>query len=143
MFAVSGAGVRGFQGAQAPCRAPSICRDLPFYTAVRDVRDVRGFPAIPGHPEESVSAETVEAKAQRYLGEGRLVVTRVLGDYVNAICQGDSGAYDLGHAPGRGWFCSCPVRSDRCSHLAALWLITIRRQSGPGPRDDTDKEKRR
>jgi hypothetical protein len=73
--------------------------------------------------------ETVEAKARRYLTEGRLVVTRVLGDRVAAVCQGETGSYDLGHTPGRGWFCSCPVRTDRCSHLAALWLVTIRKRS--------------
>jgi len=76
-----------------------------------------------------MTRETIEAKAARYLREGRLVVTRVLGDEVSAVCQGESGAYDLGHTPGRGWWCSCPVRTDRCSHLAALWLITIRRKT--------------
>jgi hypothetical protein len=75
-----------------------------------------------------MTRETIEAKARRYLTEGRLVVTRVLGDEVTAVCMGETGAYDLGHAPGCGWWCSCPVRTDRCSHLAALWLVTIRRQ---------------
>lgn len=75
------------------------------------------------------TTETVDAKAARYLTEGRLVVTRVLGDQVNAVCMGDSGAYDLGHSPCRGWWCSCPARGDRCSHLTALWLVTIRRRS--------------
>jgi hypothetical protein len=74
-----------------------------------------------------MTRETIEAKARRYLTEGRLVVTRVLGDEVTAVCMGKTGAYDLGHTPGRGWWCSCPVRTDRCSHLAALWLVTIRR----------------
>jgi uncharacterized Zn finger protein len=73
--------------------------------------------------------ETVEAKARRYLGEGRLVVTHVLGDQVSAVRQGETGPYDLGHLPGRGRWCSCPVRTDWCSHLAALWLDTIRRPS--------------
>lgn len=75
-----------------------------------------------------MSAETVEAKARRYLGEGRLVVTRVFGDHVDAVCQGETGSWELGYAPSRGWWCSCPVRTDRCSHLAALWLVTIRRR---------------
>lgn len=73
--------------------------------------------------------ETVTSKAARYLTEGRLVVTRVLGDHVSAVCQGESGAYELGFSPGRGWWCTCPVRTDQCSHLAALWLVTIRRRS--------------
>ena len=72
--------------------------------------------------------EDTEAKARRYLAEGRLVVTRLLGDTVDAVCQGTSGSYELGHRPGQGWFCSCPVRTGRCSHLAALWLVTIRRR---------------
>ena len=76
-----------------------------------------------------MTRESIESKARRYLGEGRLVVTRVLGDQVDAVCQGKTGTYDLGHSPGRGWWCSCPVRTDRCSHLAALWLVTIRRRS--------------
>jgi hypothetical protein len=77
--------------------------------------------------------ETIDAKAARLLAAGRIVVTRVLGDTVDAVCQGDTGTYELGHRPGRGWFCSCPVRGDRCSHLTALWLITIRRRT-PEPR---------
>lgn len=75
-----------------------------------------------------MARESVEAKATRYLAEGRLVVTRVLGDEVSAVCTGETGAYDLGHDPGHGWWCSCPVRTDRCCHLAALWLVTIRRR---------------
>ena len=78
-----------------------------------------------------MTRETVEAKARRYLGEGRLVVTQVLGDHVSAVCQGDTGAYDLGYSPGRGWWCYCPVRDDRCSHLATLMLVTIRRRGAP------------
>jgi hypothetical protein len=74
-----------------------------------------------------MTRETVEEKARRYLAEGRIVVTRVLGDTVDAVCQGETGSWELGHRPGQGWFCSCPVRG-RCSHLAGLWLITIRRR---------------
>jgi hypothetical protein len=76
-----------------------------------------------------MTREFVEQKAVRYLTEGRLVVTHVLGDQVAATCMGETGAYDLGHTPGRGWFCSCPVRTDDCCHLRALWLVTIRRRS--------------
>jgi len=80
-----------------------------------------------------MTRESVDAKARRYLAEGRVVVTRVLGDKVTAVCQGETGAYDLGHAPSRGWWCTCPVRTDRCSHLAALWLITVRRRPANPP----------
>lgn len=76
-----------------------------------------------------MTRDTTAAKAARYLNEGRVTVTHVLGDQVAAVCMGDTGAYDLGYSPGRGWFCSCPVRTDKCSHLAALWLVTIRRRS--------------
>ena len=78
-----------------------------------------------------MSAETVEAKARRYLTEGRLAVTYLVGDHVAAVVQGDHGSYDLGHDPRRPgqWWCSCPVRTDRCSHLAALMLVTIRHRA--------------
>ena len=72
--------------------------------------------------------ESVDAKALRYLTEGRLVVTYLVGDAVTAVCMGGSGAWDLGHTPGRGWFCSCPVRTDDCCHLRALWLVSIRKR---------------
>lgn len=59
-----------------------------------------------------MTRESVGQKAARYLAEGRVVVTHVLGDQVAAISMGETGAYDLGHTPGRGWFCSCPVRAE-------------------------------
>lgn len=73
-----------------------------------------------------MTRESIDAKAPRYLAEGRITVTRLVGDEVTAVARGESGTYDLGHTPGRGWWCACPVRTDRCSHLAALWLITIK-----------------
>jgi len=73
--------------------------------------------------------ETVTAKAARYLVEGRLVVTAVDGDHVTAACRGQGAIYRLGHDPGRGWHCSCPVRGDRCAHLLALQLVTVRHGS--------------
>jgi uncharacterized Zn finger protein len=73
-----------------------------------------------------VTRESAEAKAARYLAEGRITVLRVDGDRVWATCRGSGGAYDLGHAPGRGWHCACPARSD-CAHLVALRMVTVRR----------------
>jgi hypothetical protein len=73
-----------------------------------------------------VARETVQAKAARYLAEARLIVTAVDGDYVAAACRGDGEIYQLGHQPGRGWWCSCPVRSDCCAHLNALRRVTVR-----------------
>jgi hypothetical protein len=72
-----------------------------------------------------VTRETVADKSRRYLGEGRLVIDRVHGDAIHASCRGEGELYELGHLPGRGWWCSCPARGD-CCHLRALRLVTIR-----------------
>jgi hypothetical protein len=74
-----------------------------------------------------MSRESAAVKAARYVGEARLIVTVVDGDRVQATCRGDGEVYRLGHEPGRGWWCSCPARTDRCAHLAALRLVTVRR----------------
>lgn len=76
-----------------------------------------------------MSRETVAEKSARYLREARLVVTFVQGDQVAARCRGDGEIYHLGHDPRRGWFCSCPAKADRCCHLEALRLVTIRRSA--------------
>lgn len=73
-----------------------------------------------------MTPETVAQKATRYLAEGRIVVTAVDGDLVRATCRGAGELYTLGHEPGQGWHCSCPVRTDRCAHLTALRLVTVR-----------------
>ncbi len=62
------------------------------------------------------------------LGEGRLTVVRA-GTGTGVIvarCKGDSGSfYDLGYDPGRKeWRCTCEEYKGRCSHLAALQLVT-------------------
>jgi hypothetical protein len=75
-----------------------------------------------------MTRETIADKARRYLCEGRIVVTAVDGDHVTAACRGNGEVYQLGHEPGRGWHCSCPVRTDRCAHLQALQLVAVRRQ---------------
>lgn len=67
---------------------------------------------------------TAEAKGRRYLAEGRLLVTAVTGDVVEATCRGDGAVYRLGwHGT---WECSCPARTERCAHLTALRLVVIR-----------------
>jgi hypothetical protein len=73
-----------------------------------------------------MTRETVDAKARRYLCEGRLIVTKVDGDHVMACCRGQGSVYRLGHEPGRGWFCDCSARGT-CCHLVALMAVTIRR----------------
>ena len=65
------------------------------------------------------SRETTAAKALRYVVRGRLTVTRVDGDLVEATCRGGRELYRLGHDPEGGWWCGCPARS-RCCHLIAL-----------------------
>jgi hypothetical protein len=74
-----------------------------------------------------MTRETVAAKSARYLTEARLTITAVDGDTVRATCRGSGELYSLGHSPGRGWYCSCPVRNDHCAHLIALRSVTIRR----------------
>jgi hypothetical protein len=74
-----------------------------------------------------MTRESAEAKANRYLCESRLTVVLVDRDTVRATCRGSGELYELGHTPGRGWWCSCPVRSDRCAHLIALRSVTVRR----------------
>lgn len=76
-----------------------------------------------------MSRETIAAKAARYLASARLTVVAVSGDHVGAGCRGGGEVHRCGHDPGRGWHCSCPARTDRCSHLAALRSVTVRRSA--------------
>ena len=68
--------------------------------------------------------ESKADKGLRYIREGRLTVTRVDGDRVMAECRGTNAIYELGFENGH-WTCSCPARYD-CSHLSALWRVTVR-----------------
>jgi hypothetical protein len=71
--------------------------------------------------------ESTEAKARRYLCEGRLILTLVAADVVSARCRGSGEVYRCGHDPARGWHCDCPARRT-CCHLVALQLVTVRRR---------------
>lgn len=73
-----------------------------------------------------MTRETVDSKARRYLVEQRLTVTRVDGDVADAVVRGDTGEHHVGRDPGRGWHCTCQARG-RCSHAAALRMVTVRR----------------
>jgi hypothetical protein len=76
--------------------------------------------------------ENADAKGRRLLSEGRVQVTRVDQFSIRALCRGDDGAvYDLGFDG--DWYCSCPARSPRCSHLVALKLVTIAIEVGAMP----------
>ena len=67
--------------------------------------------------------ESAATKAARYLSQGRVLLTRVGPDRVDALVRGDSAIHAAGYRDG-GWSCTCPARTDRCSHLRALRLTT-------------------
>lgn len=68
--------------------------------------------------------ENAAAKAKRLLGEGRVLLTRVVDREVDAIVRGDSGEfYAVSHRPG-SWICPCAALSGACSHVQALMLVT-------------------
>lgn len=76
--------------------------------------------------------ENAAAKAKRLLGEGRVLLTRVVDREVDAIVRGDSGEfYAVSHRPG-SWVCPCAALSGACSHVQALMLVTApaRRENG-------------
>ena len=64
-------------------------------------------------------------KAHRYLREGRLEVRHVDPERIAGVCRGEGATYQLGH-DARGWWCTCPARGQRCCHLIALRLVTVR-----------------
>jgi hypothetical protein len=70
--------------------------------------------------------ENAKEKGLRLLLTGRLRVTKVDGNQIEALCRGDSGeVYHLRHSTNEVpfWECSCPART-ACSHLHALWAVT-------------------
>jgi hypothetical protein len=72
--------------------------------------------------------ETSRQKADRLLLEGRLVILTARPGLVHARCRGEGRIHVLGYSAGF-WHCSCPVRTDQCSHLHALRrVIAVRDQ---------------
>jgi uncharacterized Zn finger protein len=71
-----------------------------------------------------MARENAAAKARGYLAEGRLVVTEVDGETVQATCRGDGLVHRIEHTRRRGWRCTCPA-STACSHLIATRLVTV------------------
>lgn len=67
-----------------------------------------------------MTATTIDAKALRYIAEGRLRILKVLGTVVYAECQGER-LYSVGFSNGK-WWCNCPARH-ACCHLVALRLV--------------------
>jgi hypothetical protein len=71
--------------------------------------------------------ETLEAKAGRLLAEGRLRVVLVDAERIEARVRGSEAEHSVGYQRG-GWWCDCEAArfGRRCSHLAALQLVTVR-----------------
>lgn len=69
--------------------------------------------------------ETKTLKAERYLLEGRVIVTDANRALVAARVRGDGAVYRTGWRDGL-WSCSCPhqASSTDCSHVAALKRVT-------------------
>ncbi len=65
--------------------------------------------------------ENAEAKAKRYLGEGRIVLIRVSDERVLARVRGDGSVWQVVYQNGK-WSCTCPARG-RCSHLLAVGAV--------------------
>jgi uncharacterized Zn finger protein len=78
-----------------------------------------------------VTRESLDDKARRYLTEGRIRLVRVEeGDNIDATVQGDaSRPYVVTHRPS-GWRCSCVSTVLRCSHVAAVALVTLAPEPG-------------
>lgn len=74
-----------------------------------------------------MTRESADAKARRYLAEGRLSVLEVGPQVVRATCRGDGAVYRLGWWRGR-WGCQCPAGGTfraNCAHLLALRLVVV------------------
>jgi hypothetical protein len=83
------------------------------------------------------TTENLQEKAIRILAEGRLTITQVapLRAAIMAECKGDSGeVYLLGYDSGDDrWGCQCEASAKfkrRCSHIAALQLVTVKPKEG-------------
>jgi uncharacterized Zn finger protein len=74
-----------------------------------------------------MARESMEAKAVRLLAEGRLRVVLVDGERIEARVRGSEADHSVGYQRG-GWWCDCEAHrfGRRCSHLAALQLVTVR-----------------
>jgi len=77
-------------------------------------------------------------RALRLIADGRLVVTLVDGEQVQATVRGTDTTHLVGYRRG-GWYCDCQAHQygQRCTHLAAVQLVcrrpTREPAAGPGP----------
>lgn len=68
--------------------------------------------------------ETAYMRGMRLLTEHRLTITEVTDERIRATARGSGEVHRLG-LDGSTWWCSCPVRTDQCSHLHALRAVTV------------------
>ena len=71
--------------------------------------------------------ENVEAKAKRYLAEGRVRVQLCDEEsgVASAEVRGNGAVYAVDHDD-KGWHCDCPART-RCAHIIALESVMVLR----------------
>ncbi len=78
-----------------------------------------------------MAPDSLEMKAVHLLAEGRLCVLLVDAEQIEARVRGSEAEHSTGYRRG-GWWCSCEAHrfGRRCSHLAALQLVTVRQSRG-------------
>jgi hypothetical protein len=71
--------------------------------------------------------ESLREKAVRLLASGRVQVTWVDHERIEAHVRGTDTTHSVGYQRG-GWYCDCEAHrfGQRCSHLAAAQLVTRR-----------------
>lgn len=67
--------------------------------------------------------ESAAVKAIRLLAQGRVRLHSVHIGRCAATVFGDTGTWTVGCGHSR-WHCDCPNAGDRCSHIAAVKLVT-------------------
>lgn len=78
-----------------------------------------------------MTRESADAKAKRYLTEGRVIVTRVQPGHIDAAVRGDGAVWPVTYRRG-SWLCRCPAQG-RCCHLLAVGLVTAPRSDNDDP----------
>ena len=81
-----------------------------------------------------MSRENAAAKANRYLVEGRIVLSLVTTLQVKGTARGDGALWRFGYDQG-AWWCDCPARSDQCCHLRAARRIVAVTDTPTAPSD--------
>lgn len=74
---------------------------------------------MPSMSGQVMPRESARVKADRLLLEGRVVVIEATRYGVIARVRGEGAIHTARFSFG-SWNCSCPARTDQCSHLIAL-----------------------